>query len=109
MSGGTGASPRRADIPGAEHAHDSEHFLRLPELPERIVFIGGGYISFEFAHVAARAGAKEVTILHRSERVLKNFVARYGCNGSIVRIGWRAGDVDGGIARRLGLAAVGSG
>ena len=69
----TGATPRRSDIPGAELAHDSEHFLRLPELPERIVFIGGGYISFEFAHVAARAGAKEVTILHRSERVLKNF------------------------------------
>ncbi len=69
----TGSTPRRADIPGAEHAHDSEHFLRLLELPERIVFIGGGYISFEFAHVAARAGAKEVTILHRSDRVLKNF------------------------------------
>lgn len=69
----TGSSPRRANIPGAEYAHDSEYFLRLPELPERIVFIGGGYISFEFAHVAARAGSKEVTILHRSERVLKNF------------------------------------
>jgi glutathione reductase (NADPH) len=71
----TGAKPRRADIPGAELVHDSEHFLNLPELPERITFIGGGYISFEFAHVAIRAGAKEVTILHRSAQPLKAFDA----------------------------------
>ncbi|MFT5403726.1 MAG: glutathione reductase (NADPH) [Verrucomicrobiales bacterium] len=69
----TGAVPRKSTIPGAEHTHDSEHFLRLPSLPERIVFIGGGYISFEFAHIAARAGAKEVTIIHRSARPLKAF------------------------------------
>ena len=71
----TGASPRRADIPGSEHIHDSEHFLNLPELPKRITFIGGGYISFEFAHVAIQAGAEEVTILHRSAQPLKAFDA----------------------------------
>ncbi len=38
----------------------------------RIVFIGGGYISFEFAHIATRAGS-EVTILHRGERPLEGF------------------------------------
>jgi len=68
----TGSKPREADMPGAEFAKTSDHFLSLPEMPGRIVFIGGGYISFEFAHVAARAGAK-VTILHRSERPLKAF------------------------------------
>src|SRR5438445_48644 len=36
------------------------------------VLVGGGYISFEFAHVAARAGA-EVTIIHRGERPLPRF------------------------------------
>lgn len=36
------------------------------------MFVGGGYISFEFAHVAARAGA-EVTILHRGPRPLEAF------------------------------------
>ena len=41
-------------------------------LPNRIVFVGGGYISFEFAHVAARAGA-EVTILHRGKQPLEHF------------------------------------
>ena len=68
----TGAVPRRTEIPGAEFTRDSEYFLNQPELPKRIIFIGGGYISFEFAHVAARAGS-EVTILHRSARPLKQF------------------------------------
>ena len=36
------------------------------------MFIGGGYISFEFAHLAARYGRK-VTIIHRGEDVLKKF------------------------------------
>ncbi|MCA1574134.1 MAG: NAD(P)/FAD-dependent oxidoreductase, partial [Acidobacteria bacterium] len=44
------------------------------QLPQRIIFVGGGYISFEFAHVAARAGA-EVTILHRGIRPLEGFDA----------------------------------
>jgi glutathione reductase (NADPH) len=41
-------------------------------LPRRIVFIGGGYISFEFAHVAARTGA-EVAILHQGTHPLEAF------------------------------------
>lgn len=68
----TGASPRKSDIPGSEHAQDSEYFLNMPRLPKRILFVGGGYISFEFAHVAAQAGAA-VTILHRSDCPLKAF------------------------------------
>lgn len=71
----TGASPRCAGYPGAELSSISDDFLSLPELPERLVFVGGGYISFEFAHVAARAGAQEVIILQRSDRVLKGFDA----------------------------------
>src|SRR5690606_3936962 len=42
------------------------------ELPKRIAFIGGGYISFEFAHIAARAGA-EVTIMHGTMQPLAGF------------------------------------
>ncbi|WP_287198214.1 NAD(P)/FAD-dependent oxidoreductase [Thermococcus sp.] len=68
----TGAKPRKLNIPGEEHLITSDEFLELDELPERMIFIGGGYISFEFAHLAARAGS-EVTILHRSKRPLKNF------------------------------------
>src|SRR5206468_2146491 len=40
--------------------------------PRRVAFVGGGYIAFEFAHVAARAGAR-VTIIHRGSRPLEAF------------------------------------
>jgi glutathione reductase (NADPH) len=69
----TGATPRRSEFPGNEHIKVSNDFLELPDLPPRIIFIGGGYISFEFAHIAKRAGASEVTIIHRSHRPLKAF------------------------------------
>lgn len=68
----TGARPRKLEFPGAEYARTSSDFLQLPEMPESLLFIGGGYIGFEFAQIAARAGA-EVTIVHRGERPLKNF------------------------------------
>ncbi|RPF28587.1 dihydrolipoyl dehydrogenase family protein [Georgenia muralis] len=67
-----GARPRPLDIPGHEHLVDSTGFMELPELPERILFVGGGFISFEFAHIAARAGSTPV-ILDRGPRPLKTF------------------------------------
>ncbi len=68
----TGAMPRKLNISGEEFLTISDEFLELESLPKRIVFIGGGYISMEFAHVAIRAGAK-VTVLHRGERLLEVF------------------------------------
>src|SRR5262249_10091395 len=68
----TGAQPMRLTISGAEHLTTSDQFLELDHLPSRLVFVGGGYISFEFAHIAARAGA-QVTILHRGARPLERF------------------------------------
>jgi glutathione reductase (NADPH) len=59
-----GAKPRRLDISGEAHVATSTDFLTLEQLPPRILFIGAGYISFEFAHVARRAGAA-VTIVGR--------------------------------------------
>jgi glutathione reductase (NADPH) len=47
-----GDVPADLGIPGAEHLTTSDQFLELNELPRRILFIGGGYIAFEFAHVA---------------------------------------------------------
>jgi len=67
-----GARPADLKIPGAGHAATSEQFLELERLPQRILFIGGGYISFEFAHIAARAGV-HATILHRGQRPLDRF------------------------------------
>jgi len=69
----TGAKPAKLNIPGEEHVTISDQFLELDYLPDRIVFIGGGYISFEFAHIAARADAKKITILHRSNKPLGQF------------------------------------
>ncbi len=67
-----GAEPARLPIDGAEHLMPSDAFLELEALPQRLVLIGGGFIGFEFAHVAARAGA-EVVILNRGPRPLKHF------------------------------------
>jgi glutathione reductase (NADPH) len=67
-----GSMPAPLKIPGAERLTTSEEFLNLDRLPPRIVFVGGGYIAFEFAHVAARAGAS-VTIVHRGARPLEAF------------------------------------
>ncbi len=68
----TGAKPRNIEVPGAEFVIDSTQFLELETLPERILFIGGGFISFEFAHIAARAGSSAHIIDHGA-RPLKAF------------------------------------
>jgi glutathione reductase (NADPH) len=68
-----GAKPMKLNIPGEQYITTSDQFLELDKLPDQIVFVGGGYISFEFAHMAARAGAKAVTIVHRGIRPLENF------------------------------------
>lgn len=69
-----GAKPRALHIPGEDLLIDSTAFLELEELPKDILFVGGGYIAFEFAHIVSQFGAK-ATILHRGERPLKNFDA----------------------------------
>jgi len=89
----TGSRPAPQTFPGADLLATSETFMDLDELPRRVVFAGGGYISFEFAALARRAGA-EVTILHRSARPLKGFdrdlvaqlVERYRSIGIDVRL-----------------------
>ena len=68
----TGARPRPLDFPGHEHLIDSTEFLDLELLPPRILFVGGGFISFEFAHISARAGSTPV-IIDRGPRPLKAF------------------------------------
>jgi glutathione reductase (NADPH) len=47
----------------------SDDLLTLETLPDEVVFIGGGVIALEFAHVLIRAGAR-VTILEAAPRVL---------------------------------------
>ncbi|MEO9169899.1 MAG: NAD(P)/FAD-dependent oxidoreductase [Candidatus Baltobacteraceae bacterium] len=68
----SGAKPAPLHVSGEEHLATSTDFLELPSLPKRLIFVGGGFISFEFAHVAARAGA-DASILEREARVLAQF------------------------------------
>ncbi|MBT7121567.1 MAG: NAD(P)/FAD-dependent oxidoreductase, partial [Clostridia bacterium] len=70
----SGSRPMPLGIDGEEFITYSNDFLDLEELPEQILFVGGGFISFEFAHVCARSGSK-VHIMERGSRPLKNFDA----------------------------------
>jgi glutathione reductase (NADPH) len=67
-----GARRASLHLPGEEHLTTSTQFLEHDRLPGRIVFVGGGYIGFEFAHLAARAGA-QVRIVDRGPRPLGRF------------------------------------
>lgn len=67
-----GAKPAPLPIDGSGHLITSTDFLELDALPDRLIFVGGGYISFEFAHIAGRAGSA-VHMVHRGSRPLENF------------------------------------
>lgn len=67
-----GATPRPLELPGAEHLATSDDFLSLPQLPARLVFVGGGYVSLELAHIAARCGARP-TVVEMAPRILGGF------------------------------------
>ena len=68
----TGMKSRELKIPGREYLLISDDFLNLEKLPESLVFIGAGYIGMEFAHIAARCGAK-VTMIEFGDRPLDGF------------------------------------
>jgi len=67
-----GAIPRPVIFAGADLMIDSTDFLNLEALSKRILFVGGGFVSFEFAHIAARAGSASV-IVDRGARPLNAF------------------------------------
>lgn len=67
-----GATHRRFTFPGAEHLSTSDAFLDLDALPARLVFLGGGFIAFELAHIAAVCGAR-ATILTHGDAALRRF------------------------------------
>jgi glutathione reductase (NADPH) len=69
----TGARPMTLNIPGEELLITSTDFLELQRKPGRIVFVGGGFIAMEFAHISKRAGASEVMVLEMMKRPLGNF------------------------------------
>ncbi|SDL78199.1 mycothione reductase [Tessaracoccus oleiagri] len=70
----TGSRPRMLNVPGlaelADRIHTSDTVMRIDEMPERIVILGGGFVAAEFAHVFASFGV-DVTMVHRSEVFLR--------------------------------------
>ncbi|MCB9996018.1 MAG: glutathione-disulfide reductase [Rhodospirillales bacterium] len=68
----TGGKPRFPDIPGKEHMISSDEAFHMPALPKKIVLIGGGYISVEFACIF-RAMGSEVTVINRGGSLLRTF------------------------------------
>jgi glutathione reductase (NADPH) len=69
----TGSAPFLApDVPGIEHTITSNEMFDLPELPPRILIVGGGYIAVEFASLLARLGS-QVTLAMRAENILRDF------------------------------------
>ncbi|GKT03033.1 dihydrolipoyl dehydrogenase family protein [Furfurilactobacillus sp. WILCCON 0119] len=70
----TGQRPARLTIPGADHIQTSTDFLNWQTLPNRVTFIGGGYIAFELADIANAAGADVHVVLH-NDRPLRAFDA----------------------------------
>ena len=69
----SGGRPVRPDRPGVrEHAFTSDEVFGLEAMPKRILIVGGGYISMEFAGIFHGFGA-EVTVVCRSKMVLNGF------------------------------------
>ncbi|EFR87739.1 pyridine nucleotide-disulfide oxidoreductase family protein [Listeria marthii FSL S4-120] len=68
----TGATPSKLQVEGQEYIQTSDDFLSLEKLPDSVVFIGGGYISFEFASIVQATG-REVHVIHHNSAPLKKF------------------------------------
>lgn len=54
--------------------HTNDDIMRLPELPERLIIVGSGYIAAEFAHIFSALGSR-VTILARKDALLRGLDA----------------------------------
>lgn len=68
----TGGWPHIPEIPGREHAIDSNQAFFLAQLPRRVLVVGGGYIAVEFASIFHGLGA-QTSLLYRGELFLRGF------------------------------------
>lgn len=68
---GAGARPIIPDVPGMADAgfHTSDTIMRIPEVPQRLVILGGGFIATELGHVFGSLGS-EVVFVSRGDRLL---------------------------------------
>ena len=77
-----GATPSIPRFPGSEHVISSDQVFYLPELPEKMVIVGGGYIAVEFAGIMNGLGV-QTHLIYRGNHLLKNFdqpTAKFAAN-----------------------------
>lgn len=67
-----GGRPWTPNLKGAEHTITSDEAFVLPELPERVLVVGGGYIASEFAGIFAGLGVTTVQA-YRGDALLRGF------------------------------------
>lgn len=72
----TGATPTIPNITGKDSFKTSTDFLNLSHLPQKIGFVGAGYVAIELANIAAEAGA-EVHVFQHNDRLLRQFPQDY--------------------------------
>lgn len=75
----TGGHADTLNIPGGEHAIDSDGFFALEKAPKHMIVLGGGYIAAELAGVVHGLGSK-VSWAFRKERPLRKFDQMLGEN-----------------------------
>jgi glutathione reductase (NADPH) len=69
----TGGRPvKPSHIPGIDLAITSNEAFHLPQLPKRILIVGGGYIAVEFAGIFNGLGV-ETTLMYRGANILRGF------------------------------------
>lgn len=67
-----GSWPSIPTFPGSEHVISSNEAFYLPELPEKVIIVGGGYIGVEFAGIFHGLSAQTAQ-LYRGDLFLRGF------------------------------------
>jgi glutathione reductase (NADPH) len=68
----TGGYPFVPEVEGKALAITSNEAFYLPDLPEKIIIVGGGYIAVEFAGIFNGLGV-EVDLVYRGPKILRTF------------------------------------
>ena len=68
----TGGWPQVPDFPGRDHVITSNEAFFLPELPRRVLVVGGGYIAVEFAGIFNGLGV-DTCLAYRGPLFLRGF------------------------------------
>lgn len=67
-----GGHPFVPEFAGSQHVFTSDDAFHLPELPRRIMIVGGGYIGIEFAGIFSGLGV-ETHLCHSRDKLIGGF------------------------------------